>query len=90
MRKLVLPFLISGALASGIAFADTTTNDEEQHRHHHALPEEAFTACNGMNEGDACTAKPRGTEVKGQCTMGHQTRLWCRPSSPPPRDRPPE
>ncbi|MCU1277600.1 MAG: hypothetical protein JWM53_1146 [bacterium] len=85
MKKLFLPFVVSAALYGGVALAQSD-GDGRQPRQ---LPEEAFAACKDLNEGDACTAKMPDREVKGQCITGRQTRLWCRPSGPPPH-RPPQ
>jgi hypothetical protein len=81
MKANLLSFILSSALLGGAAFAQSSDGDHPRPRQ---PPEEAFTACSGLAEGDACTAKPRGHELKGQCTLGHESRLWCRPSGPPP------
>jgi hypothetical protein len=54
--------VVAFSLSVGLAFAQT----EGDEHHHHQLPEEAFTACGSLKEGDACTARPRGTETKGR------------------------
>jgi hypothetical protein len=71
--------VLAVSLSTGLAFAQS----EREEHHRHQLPEEAFTACGGLKEGDACIARPGGTEVKGSCTLGHETRLWCRSTEPP-------
>ena len=86
MRKLTLPFVLATALCGGAASAQPGGDDRPPPP---GLPEEAFTACKDLNEGDACTAKMHDHERKGQCVMGRETRLWCRPSGPPP-PRPPQ
>lgn len=50
-------------------------------------PPEAFDACDGLQEGDACSvATPRGDVLAGICHALHERRV-CVPDAPPP---PPE
>jgi hypothetical protein len=48
-------------------------------------PPEAFSACEGKSDGDACTVSLRDREIRGVCaTKPSGTRLFCRPTEPPP------
>ncbi|MCK4660962.1 MAG: CotH kinase family protein [Phycisphaerae bacterium] len=56
------------------------------------VPPEAFEACEGMQEGDACTVSVGGDVISGICTMLSDGRLACIPegaAGPPPGDGPP-
>lgn len=49
------------------------------------LPQEAFTACEGKSEGDACSVTFREHTIEGTCATGPEGgKLHCRPSGPPP------
>lgn len=59
------------------------------------VPPEAFEACEGMQEGDACTVSVGGEVISGTCTMLSDGRLVCIPDEaggppqgggPPPGD----
>ena len=50
----------------------------------HNPPPEAFEACRGRNQGDACTVNtPHGT-LTGTCETFPGQGLVCRPACPPP------
>jgi hypothetical protein len=68
---------------------------------HRAPPEEAFTACDGKQENDACSVKRDNEKVAGTCKQGPkdatETRLACMPQGghkggpggpPPSGDKP--
>ncbi len=59
MRLIVL----SSALVAGLALAA----DPPQHR---GPPQEALTACSGLNEGSACGFTFNGKNLTGQCRKG--------------------
>jgi hypothetical protein len=47
-------------------------------------PQEAFTACANLSEGDTCNVKLRDRTISGTCeTFPDQTALACRPDHPP-------
>ncbi len=47
-------------------------------------PQEAFTACVNLAEGDACSVKLRDHTISGTCEkFPEQTELACRPDHPP-------
>ncbi|MFH1748905.1 MAG: CotH kinase family protein [Planctomycetota bacterium] len=53
------------------------------------VPPEAFEACEGMQEGDACAVSVGGEVISGTCTMLSDGRLACIPEGmggPPPVD----
>ena len=81
MSSLLLPSLLAG----GVALAEPRDRPPPPR----TPPEEAFNACASMSEGDSCTAHMPDHDVTGTCTLGHESRLWCRPSEPPP-PRPPQ
>jgi hypothetical protein len=47
-------------------------------------PKEAFDACSGAKEGDACTVHFGDHAVSGECVDFRGAGLACRPSRPPP------
>lgn len=53
------------------------------------VPPEVFAACEGLQEGDACTVSVQGEVISGTCTMLSDGRLACIPEGmggPPPVD----
>jgi len=77
-RFFAFAVFVSG-LVSGSASADP--------RRPPPPPKEAFDACSGSKEGDACTVKVRGDEIHGTCTTFPEGGLACRPDCPPPPPR---
>jgi hypothetical protein len=66
---------------------------QAEQRPRREIPPEAFDACNGKKEADACTVKHGGHEMKGTCAPAPDGdtggRLACRPERPegaPPPD----
>ena len=52
------------------------------------LPNEAYAACDGKSDGDACTVGFRGNKLDGTCAAANDKRLFCRPPNlPPPPQR---
>lgn len=67
------------ALAAVSVFGSTASADPPP------LPQEAFTACEGKAEGEACSVTFREHTMEGTCTSGPDGgKLHCRPSGPPP------
>ncbi|HKA89625.1 MAG TPA: hypothetical protein VKE22_18300 [Haliangiales bacterium] len=83
-KAIVRPVLFCATIAaSGIAAAgDTPPPPSPEHRHQ--PPPEAFAACKGLKEGDACSVQFRERTVEGVCAKQPDTELFCRPSHPPP------
>ena len=79
MNRWMLSLLMAATLAGAVARADSGDRPPRP-----PLPPEAFASCKDLAEGDACTAHLRDRDVAGSCTLGHETKLWCRPSGPPP------
>lgn len=50
-------------------------------------PSEAFQACQGKAEGDACTVQLPDLTLDGKCVLSHDNRVFCRPTQMPPPPR---
>jgi hypothetical protein len=81
--------LRAAVLCSGLVFFAVIGADALASAEPPPVPEEAFTACSGKSEGDACTAKLPDRELAGTCTQHpKEGKLFCRPSGPPPSGGP--
>jgi len=74
---------IAGAAALGVALASGDAPPPP----HHGPPPEAFDACSGKSEGDACTVTFRDKSLEGKCLAppkdAGESRLFCAPPLPP-------
>lgn len=62
--KIAIASLFGMVVAVPLAFAEPNGGERPPHRR---PPEEAFTACASLAEGDACTVKHHDREMTGQC-----------------------
>jgi hypothetical protein len=69
------------------AFAALLSGARADDRAPHAPPPEPHTACDGRQDGAACSVTAGDLTVQGTCVSAPDGRLACRPGAPPP---PPE
>jgi invasion protein IalB len=77
--------VIAATLAT-CALAAAARAQEPAPRPHRSPPPEAFVACEGKKEAEACSVQRRDHTLTGVCAADDQARLFCRPDRPPPRD----
>jgi hypothetical protein len=86
-------YILAGVSVSTVVALSALAFADDDHPHHRGPPPEAFTACDGKADGDACSVTFHdNTAHAGTCEAPHHEsdgkRLACRPNDlPPPPDR---
>ena len=84
MKKVSIVIVLLGVLVAGIAFG--TDQPPRRGGNRQGPPPEAYTACEGKNEGDQAEfTSPRGDTVTGTCVQ-EGDKLVLRPDRPPKKD----
>lgn len=82
--KTVLASILVTILPFAIAAAEPGSGSGDRRGPPRKPPQEAFTACTNLAEGDACSVKLRDHTIAGTCEkFPDQTELACRPDHPP-------